>query len=320
MDHDAHKYNDRRSNNDLYAAANPGRDIFERAVEPLMIAEGVPLRPANKRCSWYLGVPSVKHDTEWLSFLRTAGNTAPDPEVENARPPAEVEDAQLPVELDAGDDGVAELNEDTSFTAEEREWARDCMAFASGNSVYRIPPRASSSSTPTLMGLPQELRNQIYRLALVDINKIPITRASHTTPGLTRTSHQLREETYAIYLEENIFVLNIHDFGPVAPKTFFIGKNHQKHWLSQVACLDYTWSGEHKWANLKSWLQVYHANGVRPPRAEAGQSSWLRLPCQAFLLVEALKDVPWNNVSEVLEHWKIRTEIAQSGSAAFVWI
>ncbi|EME42022.1 hypothetical protein DOTSEDRAFT_105810, partial [Dothistroma septosporum NZE10] len=109
-----------------------------------------------------------------------------------------------------------------------------------------------------LLGLPQEVRNKIYRHVLVYGRSIPITPDFCGTPGLIRTNRQLHEETMNIWLHHNIFILHVRDCCPVAPQGFFIGNKHQRHWLYQAPWLTYTWSGEHHWDNLRDWLRIYH--------------------------------------------------------------
>lgn len=65
-----------------------------------------------------------------------------------------------------------------------------------------------------LLGLPPELRNRIYRHAIVSQQPINVTlegsphRGHFTiTPALTAINRQLRRETRAIFLEENTFAI-----------------------------------------------------------------------------------------------------------------
>lgn len=223
---------------------------------------------------WYLGIPSIKADATWLGYLRTAGGTIPGP------PLAELEDSHLPAELDAGNDGIRHPDYTTNarLSTEQGDYVLACLSFASGDNIFsQVARKASRHFEPTILDLPIELRMQIFRHALVENDKIVIIRVLSVTPGLTRTNRQVREETMEIFLQENVFVLNIHDFYPVAPENFFIEKERLRHWLSKVAHLDYTWSGEHNWTNLRAWLQIHRANGVRPRRAEVCQSKWLSI-------------------------------------------
>ncbi|KAK4959801.1 hypothetical protein LTR10_002689 [Elasticomyces elasticus] len=73
-------------------------------------------------------------------------------------------------------------------------------------------------STPTLLGLPPELRNRIWELAVVD--DLPIQAHQMTTPGIwaqrsertlpqqpaiTQVDHQNRSETLPIFYGQNVF-------------------------------------------------------------------------------------------------------------------
>ncbi|EMC96951.1 hypothetical protein BAUCODRAFT_48719, partial [Baudoinia panamericana UAMH 10762] len=57
-----------------------------------------------------------------------------------------------------------------------------------------------------LLNLPGELRNYIYRLALVEDDHIKISKNSKPLqPGILQVSRQCRKEASDIYYQENIF-------------------------------------------------------------------------------------------------------------------
>lgn len=65
-----------------------------------------------------------------------------------------------------------------------------------------------------LLSLPPELRNRIYRYALIADNGIVIQHqvSTPTIPSLLATCHQVRHEAYDIYFKENDFRFYITDF------------------------------------------------------------------------------------------------------------
>lgn len=75
----------------------------------------------------------------------------------------------------------------------------------------------SSSARPSLLGLPGELRNRIYRLVVVEDERIEMTPIDpylvldikYKLPGIIHASRQLREEARSIYFGENSFAVHI---------------------------------------------------------------------------------------------------------------
>ncbi|EME42170.1 hypothetical protein DOTSEDRAFT_100538, partial [Dothistroma septosporum NZE10] len=57
----------------------------------------------------------------------------------------------------------------------------------------------------TLLGLPGELRNRIYRDALIVPDRIRIDATYHTLPALLRTCREIRDEATSIHLTANRF-------------------------------------------------------------------------------------------------------------------
>ena len=316
MDHDAHRYNNRRSGEGLRAADTDLENAFARSFEPLGERHGVRTGEANRRVSWYYGVPSTRDDERWLGYLRTAGGTVFDPPLWNSEP------SDQPVELPAGNDGVPQSDIDASWsTGLDGDYVQAIIDYASGDNVYDIADGISYPCSPTFMGLPMEVRRKIYRYVLVEADVIRIMPASSTTPGITRTSRRIRGESMRVHLKENVFVLRVHSCYPIAPENFFIKDERPRHWLSRVQHLTYMWSGRHDWANLKWWLRLHHANGVHAPKAEAHHSSWVEEPCRAFVMVRlpVLKNAPWEDVRDVLELWKKSTETRHGSSGPIFW-
>ena len=62
-----------------------------------------------------------------------------------------------------------------------------------------------------LLGLPRELRDQIYTYAIVSDEPVfigPINKRFENIPPLTRVSRQLRSETHRMFLEQNMLEIN----------------------------------------------------------------------------------------------------------------
>lgn len=168
---------------------------------------------------------------------------------------------------------------------------------------YASHPKAS------LLGLPEKIQQQIYRLALVEDRPIRITPSSHKQPGLLRTCQQLRMESLWIFETENTFFIEILDCQPVVPK------NYTTHWARQVICKLET-SGEPKWNNLKKWLKAFHEDGVPGLRDQGDARSMPWDVCgQAFELVLRLRaiftGITFEEMEPMLEVWKKTVSLQQ---------
>ena len=56
-----------------------------------------------------------------------------------------------------------------------------------------------------LLKLPAELRNRVYDFVLIKEGRLPLLEIDTPQPALSRTSHQLRQETLPIFYSENTF-------------------------------------------------------------------------------------------------------------------
>ncbi|EME42021.1 hypothetical protein DOTSEDRAFT_72951, partial [Dothistroma septosporum NZE10] len=132
MNHDAHKYNDWPSIENLRIAQGLDHGVCERLVDYRKRQEDVRTDRGNKRSSWYLGRPGAQHGEAWLGYLRTAGGTALDTSLDPLV--AKLDKLQLPAELDAGTDAaVLKADTDACFSTEQEEDARIYMDFADGD-------------------------------------------------------------------------------------------------------------------------------------------------------------------------------------------
>lgn len=69
--------------------------------------------------------------------------------------------------------------------------------------------------TSPLLDLPGELRNRIYRAALLE-DHIDVENACFAEPGLLRTCKMIRHETGPIFYAENMFEIEVRDYDSAA--------------------------------------------------------------------------------------------------------
>ena len=65
---------------------------------------------------------------------------------------------------------------------------------------------------PELLSIPGEIRNMIYRMALLSNGRVNISKYPLPEPALLRTCRQLRQETIAIFYLENRFSVECPDW------------------------------------------------------------------------------------------------------------
>ncbi|KAF2771265.1 hypothetical protein EJ03DRAFT_334934 [Teratosphaeria nubilosa] len=154
---------------------------------------------------------------------------------------------------------------------------------------------------PSLLSLPAELRNQIYRYTLlekdsIDINTLPLTFPQ--TPGLLGACRQTREECLGIYYEENIFrfVINNYDASLYIKwcTTFRAQRRAETSFKIRGG-------GHAHWKNLLTWLEAYYrrnCDGFAPQGTAKGDAGG-----HLFDMTDKLRcqDVPWDVAQAILE-------------------
>lgn len=155
------------------------------------------------------------------------------------------------------------------------------------------PPRAS------LLSLPGELRNRIYRFVLVEqpsiefyskhdsqdpFSDLTVLEEQHTIePGLLPSCAQIRNEARPIFFQENIFYTYIQD-GKLEPQ---LGHWFWRRVRRSRRCLGHT--GSLLWCNVDPWLIAYWSGDMRGEQFEglstcaASTASLLRTPLRWFV-------------------------------------
>lgn len=171
-------------------------------------------------------------------------------------------------------------------------------------SEERRASRAKGDNAPTLLTLPAELRNAIYRLVLVVDIYVEVDDHDHHTHSLLRTCRQLRKEASSFFLDENIFWIIFTDLRARMPIQHWAVLCVEKQRIALVTV------GSMHWNNLKQWLKIYHENcGTYPSMAdeeEEGDAS--DVAAYAFNIVDAMQGLPWLTVEAILEEYRRGTE------------
>ena len=160
-------------------------------------------------------------------------------------------------------------------------------------------PRSSAlrKNDSPLLSLPAELRNTIYRYALLEPDEIEVERQQHMQPALLRICRQVRSEASPMFYNENKFKAVSTDLSAIAPAT---------HWTNTKVSdsnLDIFAYGDMSWANLKSWLKRYHAREIAG-MGPGGEQKRFEVVARAFGMVEEMEEVQWSVVENVLEQFR----------------
>ncbi|KAK5117155.1 hypothetical protein LTR85_008923 [Meristemomyces frigidus] len=198
----------------------------------------------------------------------------------------------------AGSSAGSAQREETDSNVEEGE----IREYGDGHQKRRKIARREEGRT-TLMGLPPELRNHIYRFALVDeTGDLRVDAGHRLQPGLLRTCRQIREEATNIFFLENTFRINSIGLAPPVP---------ERHWLTtrkSTRTVTIALPGPWDWANLKGWLRRCHqTGGYFNLRRDGTASKRIQVAAQTLCIMEALKVVPCDAVDKMLEEYKIGT-------------
>ncbi|KAK5127467.1 hypothetical protein LTR85_006806 [Meristemomyces frigidus] len=150
-----------------------------------------------------------------------------------------------------------------------------------------------------LLKLPAELRNAIYRLSVVERNKVMISsrRPAPPQPGIMQVSRQVRAEIVSIYYKENTFGHIIRDYdyrlyrkwclsSKFRVKSNMVFKTHKPT----------------NWANLLEWVKAwYHGECGFPGPLPDGVPS---VECSMVKMAVRMRDrhlLSWDEVASNLE-------------------
>ncbi|KAK5127478.1 hypothetical protein LTR85_006817 [Meristemomyces frigidus] len=159
--------------------------------------------------------------------------------------------------------------------------------------------------TGTFLGLPGELRNRIYRLALLSDLAIPVTAQHFQEPTLLYACKQIRHEAVSIYYGENEFdALHVGFDATVQMKML-----EKKDKLCDEHKVTLEWFicpvVPRNWSNLLTWLTRAHRGSVlgwKPTPDTAGASEFAIIG-ELFATCDDLRDLPWERVVGIVERF-----------------
>lgn len=155
-----------------------------------------------------------------------------------------------------------------------------------------------------LLALPAELRNRIYRHALVKDHLISIQKHVELPlpPGLLQVNRQIRAEAYQIYYLENNFGFTIRDYDAstlIRWCKVFTSIEHQKRCMLNIA-------PSTNFDNLLVWLRVFFerkCGGIEVGKPGEGNRN-VEAAASLFEMtarMQQIKGMSWSEVKELLE-------------------
>ena len=147
---------------------------------------------------------------------------------------------------------------------------------------YALDPDNSKSR---FLSLPAELRNEIYRLVLVEDKRLNIKKDLPTQPGLLRACRQTRQEGLDIYLQDNYFVFYINHFD--ASTYLQWCRASRKH----IGCHHgFVVANSANWDNLLDWLEAYYHGECKGTTVQNEASRMGEVAACMFNLMRVLRD------------------------------
>lgn len=115
-------------------------------------------------------------------------------------------------------------------------------------SLNLIPPTHDTEAS--FLGIPGELRNQIYRHLLLCPEGVLVTPEEHIQPNILMINRKIRKEAKGIFQQENEFYIEVFNLRPYYPQP--------SHWAARLNyimwfCSDGTGIRS---GNLQKWLEL----------------------------------------------------------------
>lgn len=192
------------------------------------------------------------------------------------------------------------------------EWLSATHGTGAGLEVSAVllrPPRAPDT-TPDLppepercafLSLPPEMRNRIYRFALVETGdiSIPATGSLPAEPGFLSTCTQIRGEASGIYYKQNNFVFTVHNHNA---EQFIEWCRSSKRRLraKQSFCINKSTN----WPNLVHWLECYyhgHCPGAEPLK-DRSLNPVVPYMCSVVEQLRVQSSLSWLQVEAILQN------------------
>lgn len=161
-----------------------------------------------------------------------------------------------------------------------------------------------------LLTLPAEIRLTIFEMALTEEEAVIVDKAGFTCPALTRVCRQLRSEAMKVWLQANVFILEVDDFSLAVPRRWMAFLSpHDCEPETVNTALDVNPS--YNWTNLLEWAMASHddENMVKcvlaPVRTDEGLQRDFVILSTVCLIAMAAQGQPWMKCKAALDMFRL---------------
>lgn len=173
-------------------------------------------------------------------------------------------------------------------------------------------PQSSTDGRSLLLKLPPELRNTIYRFALVSDANIDIHFPHFDESSLLMVCKQIRREASPIFYLENNFYLLVHNYDSTACLKWKEKIDVLVHRQEIPSALNYIGGSTRSapsWRNLQEWLRRIHDGtvlfSINPPTQTASQDVVDLMLGGMFSMVVRMQSLPWVDVAKELQEQRV---------------
>ena len=168
--------------------------------------------------------------------------------------------------------------------------------------------QASPPSTFRLFDLPPELRNRIYRFAILEPHSITISAFSiPQQPNLLTVNKQITEEAIEIYYKENRFCFEMRNCDSTFLRKWNTSSEDRRRSRQAFVVMRFV-----SWRNLMEWLVAYYSSDLPGPGTsktleqlkQRTTSKGRLVVTQVFQMVHRMRDdqnLSWSEIAEHLE-------------------
>ncbi|KXT15704.1 hypothetical protein AC579_144 [Pseudocercospora musae] len=204
---------------------------------------------------------------------------------------------------------AATIAPDTGITTVANPQSTAQLPAVQAPAVQVPAVQAPVSPRPPILALPSELRNAIYRLALVDNDWITIDE-NFREPGILQSCRQIRQEARMMWCQRNNFVLPIYNADGALYRAF------SRQQLQRISRgdhpIDYYYQfvdqAGKEWSRLMEWCALtHHGKGQFAPLPWDNLDNGRPLPTvvkTALWIAQGLKNLPWPMCQTVFAYYR----------------